>query len=239
MELAEVVGQLVGLRRFPIEPLSGEAPNEIAVRADGAVGDRVYEVADERDGQALTWQSAPDALLYEARFLEALVVDDLEAWTRVRVPDGREFEMRDPEWLADLGRRLGRPVSLRRAAESGPERGLMHLISRPTIRFVERVYGASIEPAWLRANFVIDLSGGKAFEEDEWIGRQIRIGDTLCEVVGGSAECLAVSFRPPNAAGDATMVEGLLKVRAGMMGLKVRATKGQRIRVADPISLVD
>ncbi len=35
------------------------------------------------------------------------------------------------------------------------------------------------------------------------------------------------------------MVEGLLKVRAGVMGLKVRATKGQRIRVADPISLVD
>ena len=107
----------------------------------------------------------------------------------------------DPEWLADLGRRLGRPVRLRRAAEGGPERGLLHLISRPTIRFVERVYGAPIEPAWLRANFVIDLSGGKAFEEDEWVGRQIRIGDTLCEVVDGSRECLAVSFRPPNAGG--------------------------------------
>jgi uncharacterized protein YcbX len=237
MDLAEVVGQLVALKRFPIEPLSGEVSNEIAVRADGAVGDRVYELFDERDGKALTWTSAPDALLYAARFLEDLVIDDLEAWTRVRIPEGREFEMREPEWLADIARRLGRPVRLRRTA--GPEIGLMHLISRPTIRFVERVYGAPLEPVWLRANFVVDLSGGKAFEEDEWVGRQIRIGDTLCEVVDGSTECLAVSFRPPSAAGDVSMVEGLLKVRAGVLGLRVRATKGQRIRVADPISLVD
>jgi hypothetical protein len=239
MELAEVVGQLVALRRFPIEPLSGETPNEVAVRPQGAVGDRAYEIVDERDGQALTWQTAPEALLYSARFLEDLVVDDLEAWTRVRLPDGREFEMRDPAWLSDLGRRLARPLALRRSPETGPDGGLLHLISRPTLRFVERVYGAPVEQRWLRANFLIDLSGGKAFEEDEWIGRQIRIGDTLCEVVSPSQGCLAVTFRPENAAGDLSMLEGLLKVRGGALGLRVRAARGQRIRVADPVSLVD
>ena len=239
MELAEVVGQLVTLRRFPIEPLDGESPNEVAVRPEGAVGDRAYELADRRDGRPLTWQSTPELLLYSARFLEDLVVEDLENWTRVRLPDGREFPMGDPEWVADVGRRLGRPVQLRRSAEGSPERGVLHLISRPTLRFVERVYGAAVEPRWLRANFVIDLSGGKAFEEDEWVGRQIRIGDTLCEVRAPSQGCLAVSYRPEKRTGDLSMVEGLLKVRGGALGLQVRATKGQRIRVADPVSLVD
>lgn len=239
MELAEVVGQLVALRRFPIEPLGGEAPNEVAVRPGGAVGDRAYELLDERDGQALTWQSAPQLLLFSARFLEALVVEDLENWTRVRAPDGREFPMADPEWLADASRRLGRPVQLRRVAAGSPGRGLLHLISRETLRFVERVYGTAVEPLWIRANFVIDLTGGKAFEEDEWVGRQIRIGDTLCEVVAPSQGCLATSYRPEKGPGDASMVEGLLKVRGGSLGLQVRAIKGQRIRVADPVSLVD
>jgi hypothetical protein len=239
MELAEVVGQLVALRRFPIEPLSGETPNEIAVRPEGAVGDRAYVIVDERDGQALTWQTTPEALLYSARFLEDLVVDDLEAWTRVRLPDGREFEMRDPTWLSDLGRRLARPLALRRSPETGPDGGLLHLISRPTLRFVERVYGAPVEPRWLRANFLVDLSGGKAFEEDEWVGRQIRIGDTLCDIVSPSQGCLAFTFRPENASGDVSMLEGLLKVRGGALGLRVRAARGQRIRVADTVSLVD
>jgi uncharacterized protein len=239
MELAEVVGQLVGLRRFPIEPLDGESPNEVAVRPEGAVGDRGYELVDERAGQALTWRAAPELLVYSARFLEDLVVEDLESWIRVRLPDGREFSIGDAEWLADVARRLGRPVQLRGVPEGSAEHGLLHLISRPTLRFVERVYGAAVEPRWLRANFVIDLSGGKAFEEDEWIGRQIRIGDTLCEVVGPSHGCLAVSYRPEKAAGDVSMVEGLMKVRSGALGLQVRATKGQRIRVADPVSLVD
>jgi uncharacterized protein YcbX len=239
MELAEVVGHLAVLRRFPIEPLGGETPNEIAVRPEGAVGDRIYELADERDGQALTWKSAPELLFYGVRFLEDLVVEDLEAFARVRLPDGREFQMEDPEWISDVARRLGRPVQLRRSAAATAEHGVLHLISRPTLRFVERVYGAAVEPRWLRANFVIDLSGGKAFEEDDWIGRQIRIGDTLCDVLAPSQGCLAVSYRPEKSSGDVSMVEGLLKVRGGALGLQVRATKGQRIRVADPVSLVD
>ena len=86
---------------------------------------------------------------------------------------------------------------------------------------------------------MIELTGGKAFEEDEWIGRQIRIGDTLCEMVAPSTECLAVAFRPEKPAGDVSMIEGLLKVRAGAVGLQVRATRGQRIRVSDTVSLVD
>ena len=240
MELAEVVGQLVGLRRFPIEPLGGETPNEVAVRPSGAVGDRVYELAEPGGGAGLSWRTAPELLLYSARYLDDLVVEDLENWARVRLPGGREFPLSDPEWLADVSRRLGRPVVLRQAPADGAERGLLHLISRATLRFVERVYGTSVEPRFQRANFLVDLSGGKAFEEDEWIGRQIRIGDTLCDVVGPSTECFAISARPDPPAGDVSMVEGLLKVRGGVVGLQVRpATKGHRIRVADPVSLVD
>jgi uncharacterized protein len=239
MELAEVVGQLSELRRFPIEPFSGETPNEVVVRVEGAIGDRAYELVDERTSATLTWRTAPELLLYSARFPEDLVIDDLENWTRVLLPDGREVPMTDPGWLADVSRRLGRPVQLRRAASGGSVHGLLHLISRPTLRFVERVYGAAVEPRWLRANFLIDLSGGKAFEEDEWVGRQIRIGDALLDVTAPSQDCLAVTARSEKAGGDLSMVEGLLKVRNGALGLTVRVSKGQRIRVADAVSLVD
>lgn len=239
MELAEVVGRLSELRRFPIEPFSGEMPNEVVVWPEGAVGDRAYELVDERTAEPLTWRTTPELLLYSARFLEDLVIADLDNWTRVLLPDGREVPLTDPGWLADVSRRLGRPVQLRRAAPTASSNGLLHLISRPTLRFVERVYGAPVEARWLRANFLIDLSGGKAFEEDEWVGRQIRIGDALFDVMAPSQDCLAVTSRAEKPEGDLSMVEGLLKVRNGALGLTVRVSKGQRIRVADAVSLVD
>lgn len=237
MELAEVVGQIVALRRFPVEPLGGEEPNEIAVRADGLAGDRMYQLI-EKDGSPVSWRSVPELLRYSVRFLEALVVEDLESWARVVTPDGREFAMTDPGWLADIAQRLGREVALRRGLAEGSEKSL-HLISRSTLRFVERVYGGPLDPRWLRANFVIELSEGKAFEEDDWAGHQIRIGDTLCDVVGPSQECLATAYHPDKATGDVSMVDGLLKVRGGSLGLKIRTHRGQRIRVADPVSLAD
>src|SRR5262245_63026642 len=115
MELAEVVGTLAALRRFPIEPLSGETPNEAVVRPEGAVGDRVYELVDGRSGQPMTWRTAPDLLAYSVRYLEDLVVDDLAAWIRVKLPDGREFPLEAGEWLADVSKRRGHPVTLRPA----------------------------------------------------------------------------------------------------------------------------
>ena len=239
MELAEVVGQLVSLRRFPVEPLGGETPNEVAIGSSGAVGDRTFELADAASGAAISWHDAPELLLYAARYLEDLVVNDLENWLRVRLPGGREFAITDPEWVADVSRRLGRPVALRPVPASGGEERRLHLVSRATIRFVDRVYGTSVEPRFQRANFVVDLTGGKAFEEDEWIGRQIRIGDTLCDVVGPSRECVAIAAGREKPAGDLTMVDGLLKVRGGVVGLEVRVAKGHRIRVADPVALVD
>ena len=239
MELAEVVGQLVALRRFPIEPLGGETPNEVAVRETGAVGDRAFELAESPEGAPLSWRTAPELLLYSARFVEDLVVDDLENRARVRLPGGREFAMADPEWLMDVSRRLGRTVVLRPVARDAAGSGVLHLVSRATLRFVDRVYGTAVEPRFQRANFVVDLTGGKAFEEDEWIGRQLRVGDTLCEVVGPSRECVAIASGAEKPAGDMAMVDGLLKVRGGVVGLEVHVAKGHRVRVADPVSIVD
>jgi uncharacterized protein YcbX len=239
VELAEVVGQLVGLKRFPVEPLGGETPNEVVVRSEGAVGDRTFELVEEASGEPLHWKSAQPLLAYSVRFLDDLVIEDLESWARVKLPDGRELSLGDPQWVEDASRRFGSPVRLRRVPAGAPARGILHLISRPTLRFVERVYGTSIEPRYVRANFLVDLSGGKAFEEDEWVGRQIRIGDTLCDVLTPSRDCLAFGAGAEKPAGDVSMLDGLLKVRGGVIGLQVRAAKGQRIRVADPVSLVD
>ena len=47
MELAEVVGQLSGLRRFAVRSLGGEAPDEAWIHGSGLAGDRVFDLFDQ------------------------------------------------------------------------------------------------------------------------------------------------------------------------------------------------
>ena len=238
MELAEVVGSLTALQRFPIEPLGGEAPNVAPVGGPGLLGDRAYDLCDGQTGLALSTVDAPLLLFYGARYADDLVIENLDAWTRVREPGGGECPLTDSRWLEELSRTLGREIVLR-ARPPAPEGAPLRLVSRPTLRLAERTYGCPLEPIRVRANLVIDIPGGKAFEEDRWVGQHLRIGDTLLKVTGPADDCFLASFRPEIARGDPAMLEALVKVRGGHLGVAIRAVSGHRVRVGDPVSLSD
>src|SRR5262245_49652054 len=187
MELAEVVGQLAALRRFPVRGLGGETPDECLVQGSGLAGDRIYDLVDDQQGALLRSPDAPFLLRYHARFLDAMVRGtDLSAWVRVRMPDGSEAALTDRAWIEDVARRWGRSVSLRARSDVETDPAPLHLVSVQTLRFLEKQYGGTLEPARLRANVVLDLPDGRAFQDDQWLGRQVWIGDALLEIAGGS-----------------------------------------------------
>jgi hypothetical protein len=231
MDLAEVVGHLVGMRRFPVEPLSGESPDTALLRDGGLFGDRVFEVCDGATGRLL--DASPVLLSYSARYMEDLVAEELDRWTRVRNPAGKEFPITDPEWVSEVSHRLGRPIALKRRPVISP----LRLISRPTLRLAERTYGAPLESARLRANLLIEITEGRAFEEDQWIGHSLRIGEALLEIGGGSADCVLMYSGDDGCPGDVDLLKGLGSVH-GHLGLDLRAVAGARLRVGDPVVLV-
>jgi hypothetical protein len=240
MELAEVVGQLAGLRRFPVRALGGEEPDEALVQGSGLAGDRVYDVFDDADGAVLTAAGAPLLRRYRARFLDTMVRGtELSAWIRVRMPDGGEVALTDRSWLEDLSHRLGKPVRLRanREAESNP--APLHLVSVPTVRFLEQQYGGPIEPARMRATISLDLPDGRPFEEDRWIGRQIWIGDVLLEIASGSAHCVLTDPDGETPERSPGILSAIARGRSGAIGVAARALTGNRLRVGDPVALVD
>ena len=231
-----MVGQLAALRRFPVASLGGESPNEVRLADGGMIGERAFRIMDAETARPMDPALLEEGLQFQARFLDASVVGDLDSWARVRSPDGTESPLRDEAWQAELSRRVGRRVRVAPADTTTQAREL-HLLSRPTLGFLERAYGRALESARIRANFVVDLHGGKVFGEDAWLGKHIRVGDGLFEVVGPSRGCLLTEAGPP-AAGDLGMIGGLLHVRAGELGVRLRAVSGLRVRVGDPVALV-
>lgn len=238
LELAEVVGHLADLHRFPVEPLGGEGPTEALVRGNGLAGDRLYDVCEEQGGEPLSVSVVSQLLLYSARCIENPGSGTGEALTRVKNPAGREFPVSDPELAADISRSLGRKVAIKRRAVPG-DAALLHLLSRGTLRLAERTYGGPLEQERLRANFLVEIAEGKAFAEDHWIGKKIRIGDALLEIVGPSKSCVVTAFRQDTPSGDLGMLSGLVQVHGGHLGVSARAVSGSRVRIADSVILVD
>src|SRR5262245_12819400 len=158
MELAEEVGALAVLRRFPVRALGGARPDACLHQGPSHAGDRIYGVYDETKGALLGLAEAPFLLRYSARFLDAMVRGaDLSAWVRVRTPDGAEAALTDPSWLEDVARRCGHPVSLRVRTDVASDPAPLHLLSVPTLRFLEKQYGGPLEPERLRSNVLLEL----------------------------------------------------------------------------------
>ena len=240
MELAEVVGHLAGLRRFPLRAFGGEAPDEARVEGSGLVGDRVYDLYDEREGVLLHARSAPFLLRYKAWYLDAMVRGrDLGPWIRVRNPDGIEVPLSDTEWVKEVSRRSGRPLRLRRRPDAESDPAPLHVLSVPTVRFLEQQYGGPLEPVRLRANVLLDLPEGRPFEEDRWIGRQLWIGDVLLEIVRPSDACIVATLDAETPERSPGLLSAIARGRGGMLGVFARALTGTRLRVGDPVAIVD
>lgn len=240
MELAEVVGSLAGLRRFPVRSLGGESPDECLVEGSTLAGDRIYDLYDEEDRVLVSSRDAPFLLRYRARYMDALVRGrDLSAWIRVRMPDGTEVPLVDAAWIDDVARRRGKPMSLRARADAASDPAPLHVLSVPTVRFLEQQYGGPIEPLRLRSNLLLDLPEARPFEEDRWIGRQVWVGDALLEIVGPCERAIVPTLDADTPERSPGLLSAILRARGGMIGVSARALTGTRLRVGDPVALVD
>ena len=233
LELAEVVGHLASINRFPVEPLGGETPDAVLLRDGVLVGDRTCVLEDAGTREALTLEANPQLASFSVRYVEDLIADEFERWSRVKAPSGKEYPLTDPGWLAEAEKALGRRARTAQWPAQSPRSIL--LISRPTLRLAERTYGAPLERERVRANLIIEIPEGKAFVENGWIGQKIRIGDALLEITGGRSSI--ATYEPSKGEGDPSLLVGLAAVRGGFLGVAARALKGLRLRAGDPVVL--
>jgi len=110
-------------------------------------------------------------------------------------------------WAQALSDYAGRPLRLvaadpRRGAIDRGAAGAVSLISQASVVRLEQLAGdREVDPR--RFRMLIEVDGPQAHEEDDWVGRQIRIGEALVAMRGHVGRCL-VSTQDPNT-GDVDM----------------------------------
>ena len=111
---------------------------------------------------------------------------------------------------------------------------VISLINLATVRSLEQQWGIRINPLRFRANLYID--GARPWEEFEWVGSDIRIGDVVFRADRRNGRCGATNVNPETGRRDLDLPSSL---RAAFghkeLGIYLIAREGGRLSVGDQV----
>ena len=238
-----------GIYRYPIKGLSAQLVPQVALEAGRPFPhDRIFGLA--RPGSPID----PDAPKWAKKGLFVMLMLE-EALARVRTRldletgDLKVFQGNEELLSVNLDDERGRSALERfvhdlvptlratprlvRAADQGhfmdkPD-NVISLINLATVRSLEEQWGVEIDPLRFRANIYID--GAKPWEEFDWIGRDVALGETIARVDRRNGRCGATNVNPLTGRRDLD-IPGSLRAAFGHKDLGVYLVVRQAGRVA-------
>ncbi|MCU0868417.1 MAG: MOSC domain-containing protein [Burkholderiales bacterium] len=250
------------LYRYPVKGLSPEPLAQVTLQAGKAFpGDRAIAVTNGRwtfDPTATVAHPKTDfyVLLLHERLAQLATRYDDATRTVTIAQDGRDViaarvddaaaSARLAHWLRDFIGETGTPEVvvappwLRFTDVAVVSVPLMHswsVINLASVRALEDWIGVPVDPMRFRANIVIDT--GRAWEEFEWIDRDVAFGDIRTHGVLRTQRCLATHVDP--ATGDRDLdISGAIRQAFGHpdMGIYVEGRSDGTLTRGDSVRLI-
>jgi uncharacterized protein YcbX len=262
------MAHVAALYRYPVKGFTPEACETLTVLDEGRVaGDRVLGIrfADtEAADDAWSRKHGMVALINTPGLARLRVTFDAKAF-RLRLslgnsiiadealnPEGRrriaavlaDYVLKlDENPLTDHPERLPLRVigdgHSPRYHDEEPGRITMH--GRGSLQSLEAVLGKEVSELRFRSNVAVD--GLSAWEEQNWIGRKIRIGAVEFAVVKPKTRCLATHANPTTGERDlpilTTLTQKMGQENPTFAVAMVPSRSGGQIHVGDQVALLD
>jgi uncharacterized protein YcbX len=250
---------VTGLSVTPVKAMRLRQVDAIELDEYGARGDRCFYVVDERGRMVNGKQFAQ---------LQTVVpdYDQVAGELTLTFPDGRRAQGRvaygDPvttrfyrrsdqapelqgPWSSELSAFIGHPLRIV-AARTGVDRGRQggaSIISRASLGRLARAAARDSVDA-RRFRMLIEIEGVAAHAEDGWVGRRVRVGESLLTMHGHVGRCLITSRDPDTAETDLPTLDLLRSYRGDEssteplpLGIYGEVLEGGAVRIGDPVTL--
>jgi uncharacterized protein YcbX len=254
------VGTVSRLSIAPVKGLAQHHPDEITIERDGVPGNRQFLLLDERNrlfsgirhGRMVTvvadYLRDPDRL--SLRFPEGTVVEDEVRLGNAAVVDlwdtRRPSHAVEGPFSAALSEFVGKSLRLFRVdAEGGAwDEHVVSMLSEASLEELARQSGHEGPVDGRRFRMLVTLSGIGPHEEDEWIGRRVRLGEALVRVAETCVRCATTTQNPENGTRDFDTLRlipayrGFADGKHVEFGVYADVEEPGRVRVGDPVEPV-
>jgi uncharacterized protein YcbX len=116
----------------------------------------------------------------------------------------------------------------------------LSLFSIQTARQLSQDLGTDLDKRRFRANVYLDLGSQNAFEEDQFVGRTLRIGaKAQIAVLDRDTRCKMITLDPDTGEANPEVVRHLARSRDGKAGVYAAVLVEGMIRPGDEIALLN
>lgn len=248
--------EVLGLWRYPVKSLQGEALDAALLEDDGVLGDRRWGIRDEGTGRILTARRLPG-------LLDAAAAYDGDQ-PAITLPDGRTVVGPGPRTDGVLSEWLARPVSLVASVRSDAGRAEYFadatddtseaiewtmpvgryvdaapvlLLTTASLRNGARLHPNGVwDPRRFRPNILIGLEG-EGWIEDAWIGRLLQAGPVTLAPVQPCIRCTMVTRPQAGLGADADIFRTLARHHHGCFGVWSDVLTPGAVSVGDQASV--
>ncbi|MGH8216275.1 MAG: MOSC domain-containing protein [Rhodanobacteraceae bacterium] len=224
----------MGLWRYPVKSMRGEALPEIEVSWHGLAGDRRWAFIRNGLTQSgfpwLTLREREDMCHYRPSFADPNRPD--KSPTVVQTPSGAIFDVADPT--------LGTALCPGGARVIRQNRGVfdtlpLSLITTQTIARLGETVGTHLEVQRFRPNILVEATGEAPFAEDAWLGCVLRMGGMRMRVDKRDSRCVVITIDPVTMERNPAILRTVARDRQGCLGVYASTVEPGRVALNDPV----
>jgi uncharacterized protein len=238
--LPSLVGQISEINRYPVKSFAGESLETCTINTYGLYGDRFCAFYDEtKEGwdSFITARDIPNMLAYKAKLVDKGL--------SVTSPNGQTFSWNE-ELLDDIQRYSKRKISMTSYKAPNPEDpdlmsvdlASLLIITDSSLRKLEAIWGKNLDKRRFRANLIVSINEN-TFNENDWIGKQLSVGDTELQVESYCERCSIITINPNTLERDISLLKKVNEQMNLIFGVYASVKKPGQIQVGQKVYLSD
>jgi len=238
--LSVILGRVAEIWFYPVKSMAGIQVESAYISLDGLLADRQYAFvqAAKAPRDSFPWMTAreyPRMITYRPRVAHLPTPDAQEPAVEVTAPAGICHAVDDPALRDELEKQHG-PLFLIKSGRGNFDAQHVSLFSLATVRQLAADSGAAIDHRQFRANLFIEPASGKAFDEENWAGKVIQIGEhARIAVTKRDGRCMIVNLNPDSAEQDPRVLRTIAQQHESKAGVYGNVMRRGQVKVGDEI----
>jgi uncharacterized protein YcbX len=232
------VGVIRQLGRYPVKSMRGEPLFATTLTLQGVPADRRYAFVQTASRSSFPWFTArelPELLCYCTSVKEA---GAQEAEVTVTTPAGKNFPITSDELRESLEARSGKKLFLLYDYRGSYDVANISLISRQTVSQIAKESETAEDPLRFRPNLLVDLESGEPFDELNWVGGILRVGDAArIAITQVDQRCMMITLDPASAKPSPAVLRCVTQQHKQCAGVYATVLTAGEVRVGDRVAL--